>query len=797
MGNNNQNYVAKNEEHKVSNSLLQIAAFLVLVFSLSVVFLAWLPDSTNSDSSAVRVMNFLMNLPLNPRFYLIIIVLFCIWLARHWYLRSQLPTELEIRKQIDQRSKLFEERFLITLRDYRVVRTLRIRALNLRAATVLIFGSVFALLFGGFYIISFGLQQLGAIDQFLVEQRQTQLIFEERFGNNLDIMDDGLYWLKTSENYSRIRGISYTQILTFSGVNGLLVYQDGSTFATADGGETWRRPAGLALKPDERVFTAMISADGVHGAIVGNQGSAFVTTDGGMTWTPLTGLALKPDESIVEAEFSDDGVFGVIVGDEGSTFATTDSGMTWTRSTGLALKSAEFITNVEFSDDGVFGVIVGDEGSTFATTDSGMTWTRSTGLALKQDERVFTVMISADGGHGAIVGDEGSTFATTNGGMTWTRSTGLALKSAEYITNVEFSADGVDGVIIGNQGSAFGTTDDSGNTWKPLARLELGPYEGVVTAIIHADKTHGMIVGDEGSTFATTDSGKTWKPLTILELKVAEFVMAAEFSDDGAHGVIVGDEGSTFATTDSGMTWTRSTGLELRPGESIVEAEFSDDGAYAVIVGNNGSVFVTETGGQFWEITVMDNRNLQLEDLVIVQFDDETYTALAVDRLGEGGSYLLKKHKDMEKWRTWSLLEIKNTMEKNQNLLNSKIYNDINNLLTKPDSFIGNVNNSDNSAGNNSNSIFVNNIDDLTVIRTVGITILFFLVQVLIRLAQYCLRLASFWDSRADAVLLAQSFAEKEAESFDDLVYALAPDTYDFKPTPKSMLDRLRSQKEQ
>lgn len=81
---------------------------------------------------------------------------------------------------------------------------------------------------------------------------------------------------------------------------------------------------------------------------------------------------------------------------------------------------------------------------------------------------------------------------------------------------------------------------------------------------------------------------------------------------------------------------------------------------------------------------------------------------------------------------------------------------------------------------------FLNNVT-LTQIAT--LTVLFFMVQILVRLYQYSLRLSAFWESRADTVLLARSFASLEAERFDGLVNALAPDAHDFKPPPKSPLD--------
>ena len=72
-----------------------------------------------------------------------------------------------------------------------------------------------------------------------------------------------------------------------------------------------------------------------------------------------------------------------------------------------------------------------------------------------------------------------------------------------------------------------------------------------------------------------------------------------------------------------------------------------------------------------------------------------------------------------------------------------------------------------------------------------SMTILFFLVQLLVRLYQYSMRLANFWDSRADAILLDENFAEGEAERFDNLVQAFAPDAYDFKPMPRSLFGWL------
>ena len=80
---------------------------------------------------------------------------------------------------------------------------------------------------------------------------------------------------------------------------------------------------------------------------------------------------------------------------------------------------------------------------------------------------------------------------------------------------------------------------------------------------------------------------------------------------------------------------------------------------------------------------------------------------------------------------------------------------------------------------------FLPNEAYLTGARITTLVVLLLLAQILARIYQYSLRLSAFWESRADAVFLSDSFAEEKAERFDDLVGALAPDAYDFKPLPK------------
>ena len=144
--------------------------------------------------------------------------------------------------------------------------------------------------------------------------------------------------------------------------------------------------------------------------------------------------------------------------------------------------------------------------------------------------------------------------------------------------------------------------------------------------------------------------------------------------------------------------------------------------------------------------------------------------------------YILKPYPNLD---GMSLVDMHKEMGKDDILKNSGIYKDISTFLYETSSSFDGGDKGGKTVNGDSGGFSIN-IGDVTAIRIVTLVALFFMVHVLVRLHQYSLRLAAFWDARADAVLLARSFACRSAETFDDLVAALAPDAYDFKPPPKS-----------
>ena len=239
-------------------------------------------------------------------------------------------------------------------------------------------------------------------------------------------------------------------------------------------------------------------------------------------------------------------------------------------------------------------------------------------------------------------------------------------------------------------------------------------------------------------------------------------------------------------------------GLELAEGETITTVRFAPDGRRGIAGGTASAVFFTTDGGRTWNRT--EGLGSVTKELVFVQAvqqkptkerpvnwqagdkspseekDDSRYSFLMMT--GDE-AYILKSH-PIGPEQPLSLIQ--SSVEENDVLRRSVIGEDILEALQKLPEDGGKP-----------------ALIELTLMRIASMTILFFLVQLLVRLYQYNLRLASFLDSRADAVLLARTFASREKIPFDDLVRSMAPDDYDFKPQPRplheAVLNRLPLQR--
>ena len=578
----------------------------------------------------------------------------------------------------------------------------------------------------------------------------------------------------------------------------------------------------LNLKQDERLRRTRFSNDGKSVLLVGNKGKLFIVSVKDNQLSPKSidlaqqkdkEVTLKPGEQILQTRFSNNGKSALLVGRKGSVFLVSVNGDQLSRTSvdlaqqkdkEVTLKPGEQILQTRFSNDGKSALLVGHIGSVFLVSVNGDQLSRTSvdlaqqkdkEVTLKPGEQILQTRFSNDGKSALLVGRKGSVFwVFVNGDQLSRTSVDLAQEKDKEVTLIQdehilltrFSNDGKSALLVGPKGKVFLVSVKNNQLSLVSRKLNLSYRFWNLTVTISKNGAHGLIADDEGSIFIMTrgDNINIWERLEKLKLKHRERVIYSLLNNDGKKFLMVGNKGSVFKTEDGGKFWNTN---DVRPkqNESISRVIISKQDTHGLIIGNASSVFTTKDGGQSWEATQWDG--LGSESIYTVKLSpiDSSHFALAVG--SQGNTYLLKKHPDMGEWRNWELEEVEKKLKRNELVRNSKIFQDVKAFLAKA-GYLGSNKDDKNESTNDflQDSIGIN-LDRLNLKQLVTMTVLFFLVQLLVSLYKYNMRLANFWDSRADAVLLEENFSTGKAHRFDNLVQALAPDAYDFKPMPRSL----------
>ena len=756
----------------------------------------------------------------------------------------------------NQNNNQSEKVFAYSSKTYNLIFAIQKRAFHSRTAAQFLFGFVMFLLFIGIISIIFGLPELEIYDARKgIELRELRENISEELtkfelGDKIDAMVEGRYWFNVSKHLFNMNVNKTSQYAEQSpplkalkaqslkdsdqGSINLLLYGDKIRLSQ-DCGHNWQE-IDIGLKKGEFVDEPAFSTDRKIGIIYGTKLSIFFTTNGGLEWKEFDKFQ-KSDEWVLDSFFSTNRKTGIFIGSEESAFFTTDGGQKW-KSIDLEFDPDERVIKSFFSTDGKTVIFVGRKKSVIFTTDGGQKWDSKI-EQMDHDESVSHIVFSTDGKTGIIVGSKNSAFFTTDGGQEW-KSPNLKMDTAESVSDSFFSTDGKTAIIVGKGGSVFFTTD-GGQEWKS-PNLKMDTAESVSDSFFSTDGKTAIIVGKGGSVFFTTDSGQEWE-YEKLRMRIDEFVSNSFFSTDGKTAIIVGKRGSVFFMTDSGQK-LESHYLAMGPAATVSNSFFSTDGKTVIIVGSNGSVFFTTNGGQDWksEIVNMDydkhervvgsyfsadqtvgtivgssksvnitwnggenwgytdtseiETSILEKDFKICETKNISYPVL-VNQFS-GNVYRLKKHNDFVEWNGLPLSEIVEMFEKaHESVQNSIFFRNLRSKFNKYEQIDGDLNKNkffpEYLENKDKSDKSIVSFDNLTINRIVTLTLLFFLARVLFQYAGYYLRLASFCDSRSDALLLAEDFAEDKSEKFDDLVYALDPNIHKFGPIPNNIVANLRS----
>ena len=584
------------------------------------------------------------------------------------------------------------------------------------------------------------------------------------------------------------------------GQRGLIGTKDGSLYWTSDAGRKWTKEEDLGLEPDEWVIRATLTPDGSK-IVMGNKTSERIRI--GDNWTDLD---FGSDGSIRFFEFDERGQYGVIGTFEGPLYWTDEGGRSWKKWNPheLGLDSDEDVESVVVLSTGkrlIVGtegtVMIGSEGDEMIATDI---WSSVVSARFRHGLQ-----------HGLITLREDILFVTVDGGTTWARvldsdsERGATMWIEEGYNTVnrerDFRTDG-EGIaihrdgkwtypeawnvvtmahksgsegLIGTSDGALHVTVDDGKTWKSMAGTELGLEDGEwIVEALRADDDRWVVIGDQGTVRVDGGvDGREWVRPPLPGSQTDRVLFAG-----GKSGILVsvinvidrkgGKEGmGREAILADGVAWfwnRRKEGdvplyVSFDEGETAVAIALDDD--RPIVLGSKGTVYVEGALRQ----QIGELPSMVAGDVAITPFRAEI--PLDANAMGvtviEGADtrskrlaiYYSAKHEVEDVWDLSNALP-----EQSQLRQRMAVTLGVNNERSELERF---------------------GIDQTFWMRFAAIAATIYLVQLLVRLYQYVIRLAAFWDSRADAVLLGPNFSDSKP-SFDGLVGAMGSDSFDFKP---------------
>ena len=638
------------------------------------------------------------------------------------------------------------------------------------------------------------------------------------------------------------------------GSRGVLFGSLGTIWSTDDEGRTWSsvepykstRPALLGLPETAGDVTEAVITNSLVVAKT-ELGSTFVRVDPDNTsssrqgrWQELTNLHL-PVRARPQA-LALNGDAGIIALDPSLTFTTLDDGVTWTPSE-FTWPSGEIVT---ISRENGNIVVITTSGKQLTWNEEDKEWSEAAhpangnGSPRPAEEEHWVGRLFRNDKLTLLVGSTGTVKKRKSG--RWTTLVSGTLKQDEAaIVGVAFSGeDNV--VLIARDGMYYQPQNGSLGSPKPIANsikeLEHGGWEqdGELRVLVDSEKklytwaesrwnesdapvtlnggiilvkfngSKGRLVSSTGTVFTTTDEGMNWEESVQLRLD-EEKIEGGAFCTDN-QGVFVTGEGSVWKFDESGdAVWTRAE-LPFVPGETFGwanEPAFSVDGRYGLVVADWGSsVTFTRDCGHTWttpppvalsygmwvisndsgETNVLTGRYREQStfwhnpDARFVTASGSPYERLFAGVTDKGDIYLLRERPDLGSWRTRSAHDI----------LTSVGGIDVERDM---EAFISARSDSDGKGAPAQHPIMDSVHFRLMVARGTALIFLLFLLNLLVGVQRYTLRLSAFWSSRADAIMLHPIMTGAPSVDFDALVKSLAPDTYDFGPAPGSLLGKM------
>jgi len=448
---------------------------------------------------------------------------------------------------------------------------------------------------------------------------------------------------------------------------GYLLLQDGSVFATDDGGTQFaprtavpdtQAGGGSALTPSGIVFL------NARTGYVASGSRVFQTLDGAVSWREVA----RAGAPLNELTFTD-AQHGFALGVGGAFLRTDDGGATWTQHdvapnaqnlTSISCNTSrvcllttfggtELIRTTEFgtvpgsvvtpSSDRIYAagfaspqrvVAAGDRGATVVSNDTGVTFAPVGGRIAGS---FSALRVGGAPGTAYAPGADGKLAKTSDGGRTW--STEGNVPTSADLRDVSFPT-ATDGYALDVDGGLFHTTS-GGRSWETLGTGSTRHPRAVVAP----DADTVLVVGPRGIR-RSVDAGATFEQLRSRAVLRAR--LDAAVSAHAGEAVFAWGSGALVRSTDGGRRWTALP----RPGRvQIAQIAFANS-RVGLLLDTSGRVWRTANSGSRWSILA----SVGAREVVGLTVDGPRTATLVLSSFADqAGGYLLRSDDAGATWQ--------------------------------------------------------------------------------------------------------------------------------------------------
>ncbi|MGA8015230.1 MAG: YCF48-related protein [Candidatus Dormiibacterota bacterium] len=330
------------------------------------------------------------------------------------------------------------------------------------------------------------------------------------------------------------------------------VTQQGTIWATSDGGDTWTEQSA----PGQQLFAVDFINASDGWAVGGNKENIYGTVNGGTTWTSLHS---HPGATFYGVEFANAND-GWVVGSGGTIWASTDGGATWTAQTSGTNQQLNAISCASASQCWA----VGNQGVILSTSDGGAVWSAQAsgvtgpGPGAANLTAIFCVSATqcwAVGDATGGPGGSGTILATTDGGTTWTKQSSGTTQNLNGVSCVSATQC----VVVGDNGALL-STSNGGATWAVETSGTNQTLYGVSCASATQCVVAGngvVLLGSGGSWYAPSAQFVQWtfSPTVAGGAPVTSAILT--LLDSASATPNAATETLLLVSANSGSSWTQ------------------------------------------------------------------------------------------------------------------------------------------------------------------------------------------------------------------------------------------------